>query len=117
MNHANGKRTEEQDEQMETDKRARMFEIGVSVALAIITSALVNTWTLSSQLQKFSSKIETHDEAFRTVGVRLDSLTTSNTSTAVTMSAMDAHYSDIVRRLDVMERNQQLLLNAVERRR
>jgi uncharacterized coiled-coil protein SlyX len=94
-----------------TEKRARMLEVALTMGAAIITSALVNMWTLSAQLSEFQTKIQTHDESLRQVVARIENMQLSTAALGSQVAVTEAHYSDILRRLDKQEQNQQLIID------
>jgi septal ring factor EnvC (AmiA/AmiB activator) len=93
-----------------SEKRARIVEVGLSMFAAIVTSALVNMWTLSAQLSKFQTKIEAHDDTLQSVSARLDVLQTNNSGLAAQVAVTEAHYADILRRLDKQDASQEMIL-------
>ena len=85
-------------------RRSRLIEIAISVLASIVSSALVMTWTMSATFTDLRNKVE---EQERIVNINTQEISALNTRDMMQISqqaASDAHYQDILRRLDSIDR-------------
>lgn len=86
------------------DRRARLVEMAISVGASVITSAVVVAWTISASLTSFRERIDSFDRQMRANGEQIASLNARDLAQVSQLSATDAHYQDILRRLDSIDR-------------
>ena len=94
----------ERVDKMERDeKRSRLFEVAVSIIVSAIASAGAVTWSLSATLEEFRSKISEHDKTLNAQWQRINGLEGGAQVNNAQVSAINAHYEDILRRLDSID--------------
>lgn len=90
------------DRRQET--RSRWAEIAISIIVSAIASGGAVTWTLSSTLEEFRGKIAEHDKLIAAQWARINAMEGTSNATSAQVSAIAAHYDDILRRLDSIDR-------------
>ena len=88
----------------ERDRRARWLEVFISVAASVLTSAVVVSWTLSAVLATLQATQEEHERRLVSQQGQLNTLADRSVSTAEKTARIDAQYSDILRRLESIDR-------------
>lgn len=86
------------------ERRARLLEVSISVIASVLTSAVVVAWTISATLARMQSRIDEHSTALADQSLRLNQLRDSDTDQGQAIATVEAHYSDILRRLDSIDR-------------
>lgn len=91
-------------EEARKDRRARFIEVLISVAASIFSSAVVVSWTLSASLTRLETRLNDHDREFVGVRSQIDGVTQRDITQGQQMAANEARYSDILRRLESIDR-------------
>lgn len=86
-----------------SERRSRLIEVGLSVAASVIASSVVASWTLSEALATYAAKIDEHDRALNFKQQQIAALESRQLAYERTQAQGEAHYSDILRRLDSID--------------
>lgn len=86
------------------DRRSRLIEIAISVSASMISSSLVAAWTMSGLLSDLRNKQAEHDRVLTNNTQEIRALNTRDMMQISQQAASDAHYQDILRRLDSIDR-------------
>lgn len=88
----------------ERDRRARLLEVFISVLASVVSSAVVVAWTISATFSEYSTRLEEHDRRFSATQSQLEALSVRQLTQERQIATSDAHYVDILRRLDSIDR-------------
>ena len=86
------------------DRKGRLIEIAISVAASIVSSALVMAWTMSATFTELRTKLNEQERIVNINTQEIRALGSRDVSQIAQQSATDAHYQDILRRLDSIDR-------------
>lgn len=86
------------------DRIPRLIEIALSVVASVITSAVVVAWTISSTLSELRTKSDQNAVQLNAIGASIQALQGHDTIQSEQIARAEAHYDDIVRRLDSIDR-------------
>ena len=91
-------------EEGQRERRARLLEVSISVIASVITSAVVVAWTISATLARMQARIDEHAAAIIEQSDRLNNLRDKDQAQGEAIATVEAHYADILRRLDSIDR-------------
>jgi hypothetical protein len=89
---------------MNSERASRWIELAVSVGASVLTSAIVVSWTISATLAELRVRVDGNTAADVSLSAELGSIRNNDAVQTATIAKMDAHYEDIVRRLEDLQR-------------
>jgi septal ring factor EnvC (AmiA/AmiB activator) len=98
------------------ERRARWIEIAISIIASIVTSALVVSWSLSATLSQYGEKLSQHDRQYQNLDERVSAISAQTAAHGAQIAVTEAHFQDLVRRLEAFEATQRDILKEVQRR-
>lgn len=78
-----------------SEARTRWIEMAGSVALSILASAAVASWTISAQIARDEAKIAEHDSRLQTAETYLRLQSQTNSTQDVQLAVIQSQYNDI----------------------
>lgn len=85
------------------DRRARLIEVGVSVLFSALASAGVASWSLSATMATYAAKFEETERRLAETKQQISAIELRQLAQERQIATSDAHYNDILRRLDSID--------------
>lgn len=84
--------------------RSRWAELAITLAVSVITSALVMSWTLSAQLAEFKTTITVQGQRLDRIELTVAQNTSVNGSQTAQIAVQSTQWTEVIRRLDAIDR-------------